>query len=98
MSPAPWATAASRWARRPLAPGVPLMAAMRSSHRAVDWLAILPPPPADALADQSAFTYSLAPAKGLSTRAPGGPPGVVVVVDRAVVGVDGVVPVVDGPG
>jgi hypothetical protein len=41
------------------------MAAMRSIHTAVGWLAILAPPDAVALAAQSALTYALAPGKGL---------------------------------
>jgi hypothetical protein len=59
-----------------------LIAAIRSIHTPVGWLEIrLPPGSAAALADQSGFTYCVAPAYGLSTRPGGGGP-VVVVVDE----------------
>lgn len=67
---APWLTALLRWSSRPIPPATPLIAAMRSSHTAVGWLEILlPPGSAAAFADHSGFTYTLAPAYGLSTRA-----------------------------
>src|ERR1041384_4246448 len=89
--PAAWRTASSRCATKPLAPAAPSIAAMRSIHTPVGWLATrLPPGSAAAFADQSGFTYIFAPTYGLSTRSlPPGLPGVVVVV---------VVVVVVGPG
>src|SRR5690606_4393228 len=85
-SPPDWRTASSRWSRRPMEPVVglslPSMAPIRSSQTAVDSLATAEPPgSAAALADQTGFTYSLAPSNGLSTFSPGlvgglvGPPG-----------------------
>jgi hypothetical protein len=46
---------------------------MLSSHTPVGWLdTFVPPGSAAALADQSGFTYCLAPTNGLSTCVPGG--------------------------
>src|SRR4051812_9970730 len=57
------------WARTPIPPLTPLMAAIRSSQTPVGWLETrLPPGSAAAFADHSGFTYTLAPAYGLSTR------------------------------
>src|SRR5690606_32198701 len=70
---APWSTASSRWSRRPIRPPAPSIAAMRSIQTAVGSSATAEPPGSEAaLADHSGFTYTLAPAYGLSTRSPGG--------------------------
>ncbi len=56
-------------------PLAPLIAAIRSSQTPVGWLEIrLPPVSAAAFADHSGFTYTLAPAYGLSTLPEGSLP------------------------
>src|SRR3954468_5839089 len=63
----PLAIASSRWAARPILPPSPVIAAMWSIHTNVGWFAIALPPSAVAFADHSGFTYTDAPAYGLST-------------------------------
>src|SRR3569833_2365479 len=73
MSLAPWDTALSRCLVMLVVYAEPdgaVIAAIESSQTPVGWFEMrLPPDSAAALADQSGFTYTLAPEYGLSTCA-----------------------------